>query len=219
MLITHENEKRTEWMVFLANAVDDLSFLKLTRLTFDLDLRHFIQAGRTVTSGGYRIHPFGVQPLWLNVGWQAFKPLMAGGTVLVENKIKPLRSPVWDHFTRRERRLMDEIVQLHGSQRDEALPPLMGHGMRGGLVPIQTVQNGSNRAYEIRLGLGPMRGPHGQPSPFMTSVGRCVKTGPKDWQVTACAGDPGRLEFRSKRQMIEFLAGAFIRTALRPADL
>lgn len=118
MLINHDREKLVEAVVFFAANVRKLGKVKLYKLLYFLDFKHYRDTGRPVTGLDYFAWPMGPVPKALQdelnapaADWQgrvAFTETRTGrGTMLA---VKALGSFNPQHFSKRELKLLQELV-------------------------------------------------------------------------------------------------------------
>lgn len=118
MLITHEREKLINAIIFFAKNTRFLGKTKLCKLLYFLDFGHYKETGRAVTGLDYFAWKMGPVPVKLYEEVDMPESDMAEriefvekptkrGTMLV---VKPISEFDGNHFTKREMRIMQELV-------------------------------------------------------------------------------------------------------------
>jgi uncharacterized phage-associated protein len=119
MIVSHEREKLINAVVFFAGETRYCGKIKLIKLLYLLDFEHFRQTGRSVTRMEYRAWRMGPVPLVLYQEWEEFGSDFAAAIDIVPEKVidhtretvKPKVAFDASHFSKRELRLMQDLVQ------------------------------------------------------------------------------------------------------------
>jgi uncharacterized phage-associated protein len=120
MLQDHSREKLLNAIAFFVKNTKACGKTKLYKLLYFLDFQHFTETGRSVTGLDYYAWPMGPVPRALHD--ELLMPakdfaaqfsienvtLRSGGEML---KLEPLKSFNPEHFSKRERRIMDELAR------------------------------------------------------------------------------------------------------------
>lgn len=118
MLKSHDREKLIDAAVYFAERTKYCGKIKLLYLLYLLDFEHFRQTGRSVTGSEYRAFKMGPVPIELYQEWDALEHDLAGAIEIrpekvidyVRETVVPRRGFDGAHFTRRELRLMESLV-------------------------------------------------------------------------------------------------------------
>lgn len=123
MLITHNREKLINTIIYFANEVDKCGKVKLFKLLYFLDFEHYKLTGRSVTGLDYYAWKMGPVPVALYDEMESPEPDMAKalrfGEVAVYGgrgtmvTINPKQAFDDSHFTRRELKLMSDLVSQY----------------------------------------------------------------------------------------------------------
>ena len=161
MLVTHEREKLINAILYFAHNTRYLGKIKLFKLLFLLDFEHFRQTGRSVTGLEYRAWKFGPVPVQVMQEWDDPEPdLAAAISIQPEKVIDHVRETVVprvpfddSHFTRRDLRIMDELVAQY---RDTYSPTMIDvtHAENGAWAKTWQDGKGMNEPIPYPLGLG-----------------------------------------------------------------
>lgn len=122
MLITHEREKLINAIIFFANHTKHLGKIKLFKLLYLLDFEHFRQTGQNVTGLTYSAWKYGPVPVTLAQEWDELESDLAAAIAIRPEQVidyerqavVPLAEFDDSHFSKRELRIMDELVDRHG---------------------------------------------------------------------------------------------------------
>ncbi len=160
MLVTHEREKLINAILYFAHNTRYLGKIKLFKLLFLLDFEHFRQTGCSVTGLEYRAWKFGPVPVQVMQEWDDPEPDLAAAISIQPVKVIDYvretavpRVPFDDsHFTRRDLRIMDELVAQY---RDTDSPTMIDvtHAENGAWAKIWQDGAGMNEAIPYPLGL------------------------------------------------------------------
>ena|ERR1700722_5067286 len=125
MKISHDREKLADAVVFFVTRTQTCGVTKLLKLLFLLDFEHFRQTARSVTGLRYQAWPKGPAPydVWSEVKGGArsfladavkvdYVPNEEKGTTFA--RIKPIREFDGKYFSRREREIMERLVEIFG---------------------------------------------------------------------------------------------------------
>ncbi|MDB6043371.1 MAG: hypothetical protein JWM63_1922 [Gammaproteobacteria bacterium] len=158
MLISREREKLINVIVFFARNTRHCGKVKLFKLLYLLDFRHFRETGRSVTRLDYRAWKLGPVPLELVQEWDELEPdLAAAIDIAPERVIDYERETVvakaeFDDslFTKRELRLMGELAERF---RTDLTKPLINitHAERGPWDKIWDAGQGNNERIPYTL--------------------------------------------------------------------
>jgi uncharacterized phage-associated protein len=123
MLISHNREKLINAIIYFCNETSLCNKLKLYKLLYHLDFRHYAQTGRTVTGLEYFAWPMGPVPVKLEKEVSSPKedlkekvefyiPTLVGPSQAVEITPKAEFDP--SVFTKREMALLKEVAEEFG---------------------------------------------------------------------------------------------------------
>lgn len=118
MLKNHDREKFIQAILYFAHHTRALGKIKLFKLLYLLDFEHFRQTGRSVTGLDYRAWKMGPVPAALVQQWDELDDDLAAAIRIeprpvidyVRENVVPLRPFDAEHFTKRELRLLQDIV-------------------------------------------------------------------------------------------------------------
>jgi uncharacterized phage-associated protein len=158
MLVTHEREKLINAILYFAHNTRYLGKIKLFKLLFLLDFEHFRQTGRSVTGLEYRAWKFGPVPVQVMQEWDDPEPDLAAAISIQPEKVIDYvretvvpRVPFDDsHFTRRDLRIMEELVAQY---RDTYSPMMIDvtHAENGAWAKIWQDGEGMNEPIPYAL--------------------------------------------------------------------
>jgi uncharacterized phage-associated protein len=147
-------------VVYFASNTRHCGKVKLFKLLYLLDFRHFREAGRSVTGLDYRAWKIGPVPLELMQEWEELEADMATAISIVPERVvdfireRVVPKVAFDNslFTRRELRLMHE---LSTNLADELTNPLNGftHEERGPWDKIWDGGGGNNERIPYSLSI------------------------------------------------------------------
>jgi len=160
MLISRDRQKLINAIVYFATQTKHCGKVKLFKLLYLLDFRHFRETGRSVTGMEYLAWKMGPVPLQLEQEWDSLEPdLAAAVDILPEEVIDYIREKVTPRlqfddssFTKRELRLMEELATRY---RDELTKPLVSltHDERGPWTRIWDEGRGNNQRIPFALAI------------------------------------------------------------------
>lgn len=119
MIVSHERDKLINAIVYFARNTRHCGKIKLIKLLYLLDFEHFRQTGRSVTGLDYLAWKMGPVPFAFYQEWDDLPPDLAAAIDIVPEKVYDHtreavvpKAPFDDrHFTRRELRIMAELVE------------------------------------------------------------------------------------------------------------
>lgn len=160
MLVTHEREKLVNAILYFAHGTRYLGKIKLFKLLYLLDFEHFRQTGRSVTGLDYRAWKFGPVPVEVMQEWDEPEPdLAAAISIQPEKVIDYVRETVVplvpfddSHFTKRELRIMDDLVARYRETYSPAMIDVT-HAENGAWAKVWQDGRGMNEAIPYALGL------------------------------------------------------------------
>lgn len=160
MLITHEREKLINAIIFFANHTKHLGKIKLFKLLYLLDFEHFRQTGQNVTGLDYRAWKYGPVPVVLAQEWDELEPDLAAAIAIQpeqvidyeRQKVVPLAEFNDSHFSRRELRIMAELVSQYGEEYSPKMIDVT-HAENGAWAKVWNDGKGFNRhiAYDLAI--------------------------------------------------------------------
>ncbi len=121
MLITHEREKLINVIIFFATKTKFLGKTKLYKLLYFLDFDHYKEIGRSVTGLEYYAWPMGPVPVRLHNEVNTPERDLSEKIEFVEKQtrngvmltVKPICEFDAKHFTKREMRIMQTLVEQY----------------------------------------------------------------------------------------------------------
>jgi uncharacterized phage-associated protein len=160
MIVSHEREKLINAVVYFAQNTRYCGKIKLMKLLYLLDFEHFRQTGRSVTGMDYLAWKMGPVPLAFYQEWDDLaEDLSAVIEIIPEKVYDHTRETVvakvdFDdrHFTRRELRIMDALVE---QLRDSYSKPMIDltHAQLGPWEKIWDGGRGNNERIPYRLAI------------------------------------------------------------------
>jgi uncharacterized phage-associated protein len=124
MIITHHREKMINAICYFACKTQFCGKIKLLKLLYFLDFRHFRQTGRSVTGLQYSAWQFGPVPDKLYNELSETMPADLSDMIQVVKKgdfhqIVPKKSFCKEWFTNREIKIMDDLIYIFKDSRAE----------------------------------------------------------------------------------------------------
>ncbi len=160
MLITHEREKLINAIVYFARHTQHLGKIKLFKLLYLLDFEHFRQTGQSVTGLDYRAWKFGPVPIALYQEWDEPEPDMAEAISIrpepiidyVRESVAPRAEFDDSHFSRRELRIMAELVDRYGEEYSPKMIDVT-HAENGAWAKVWNDGKGFNQCISYNLAI------------------------------------------------------------------
>ncbi|MCP5276532.1 MAG: SocA family protein [Burkholderiales bacterium] len=129
MIITHEREKLINAIVYFAKNIQFLGKVKLFKLLYFLDFDHYKEVGRSVTGLDYFAWKMGPVPVSLYKEVDMPEQDMAEKIEFIVKKVRngdmltvlPLCDFDQKHFTKRELRIMQSLVDQYANARAEEM--------------------------------------------------------------------------------------------------
>lgn len=160
MLLDRKREKLINAIIYFARNTKYLGKIKLFKLLYLLDFEHFRQTGQSVTGLEYRAWKHGPVPIRLMEEWDGLQPDMAEAifiepTPVIDYVREEVTAKVEfddSHFTKRERRIMDELAEQY---RDVMSPEMIDvtHAENGAWAKVWRNSRGFDHPIPYELAL------------------------------------------------------------------
>jgi hypothetical protein len=120
--VFHDREKLINAIVFFAHNMQHLNKVKLFKLLYLLDFEHFGLTGCSVTNLSYCAKGKGPVPIALEKEWKHFKSDLEKA-IQIESNDSIIPKVAFDdsHFTKRELRLMAQLVEQYKTKYPQDL--------------------------------------------------------------------------------------------------
>lgn len=160
MLITHEREKLINAIIYFARQTQYLGKIKLFKLLYLLDFEHFRQTGQSVTGLTYSAWKYGPVPVALAQEWDELEPDLAAAIAIRPEQvidyerqtIAPLAEFNDSHFSKRELRIMAELVSQYGKEYSPKMIDVT-HTENGAWIKVWNGGKGFNQRISYNLAI------------------------------------------------------------------
>jgi len=158
MILSRHREKLINTVIYFASNTAHCGKIKLIKLLYLLDFEHFRQTGRSVTGLEYHAMKMGPVPMALYQEWDTLQPDLADAIEIVPERVidfvreavRPRRAFDASHFTPREVRLMQQLVDRFSNDFSQPMINVT-HSERGPWSAIW--DNGRGALMRIPYGL------------------------------------------------------------------
>ncbi|MBK1717163.1 hypothetical protein CKO27_05780 [Thiocystis violacea] len=158
--MTHEREKLINAIVYFARNTRYLGKIKLFKLLYLLDFEHFRQTGQNVTGLAYSAWKYGPVPVALAQEWEELESDLAAAIAIRPQQVVDYERQAVialtefddSHFSRRELRIMAELVNKYGEEYSPKMIDVT-HAENGAWAKVWNDGEGFNQRISYDLAL------------------------------------------------------------------